>query len=305
MDNARTAVVFVNRLAGAGRAARKIAEVQAAFRERGVPAEFPAADSTDQFRREVRLALAAGRKTLVAMGGDGTLQLLVREALGSAVDFGVIPCGGGNDFAAALGIRGSKQAVEVIGGGRCRQVDVLRVRFPDGEETAYLGGGGVGLDAEAARHASGRFRKWPGRWRYLASAVRALCWYPGVAVEAEFPGSQLPGIRQRALLAAVLNTSSYGGGLHLAPDARLDDGMLEFVMVGMLGRAQVIRSLFWLMATGELRAAQKERRQARSVRLLAPPGALFHGDGEILGRLPLEIEVLPRAVSMLAPARPG
>jgi diacylglycerol kinase (ATP) len=308
MDNARTAVVFVNRLAGRGRAARKLPEVRAALAEKGVAAEFCCADSSEEFRREVRAALAAGWQTLVAMGGDGTLQLLVREALGSAVNFGVIPLGGGNDFAAALGIRCARQAVEVIGNGSCRQVDVLRVRFRNGEQAAYLGGGGVGLDAEAARHASGRFLKWPGRWRYLAATLAALRRFPGVPVEVEFPDSPLPGIRQQALLAAVLNTPAYGGGLRLAPDAQLDDGLLEFVMVGMLGRAQVMRSLFWLMATGELRTAQQERRQARSVRLLAPPGALFHGDGEILGRLPLEIEVLPRALRMLAPpaaARPG
>jgi diacylglycerol kinase (ATP) len=304
MDNARTAVVFVNRLAGAGKVARKLGEVRTEFVEKGVPAEFREADSPEGLRQQVRAALAAGRKRLVAMGGDGTLQLLVREALGCPVDIGVIPLGGGNDFAAALGIRGFQQAIEVIGAGRFREVDVLRVKFPNGGEAAYLGGGGVGLDAEAVRHASGRFLKWPGRWRYLASVLAALRRYPGVPLHAEFPGSQLPGIRQQALVAAVLNTPGYGGGLRLAPDARLDDGMLEFVMIGMLGRAQVIRLLFWLTATGELRTADQERRRARAVRLISPPGALFHGDGEILGALPLEIEVLPRAVRMLAPSLP-
>ena len=295
------AVVFVNRSAGAGRAAQKTALVRAAFLEKGLSVEFLEPHSKEAFRAEVRASISRGERTLVAMGGDGTLQLLVREALGSPVNFGVIPVGGGNDFAAALGIRGWEQAVEVIGSGKCRDVDVVRVKFSNSEQAVYLGGGGIGLDAAAALYAGERFLKWRGRWRYLASALTALYRYPGVALEAEFPGSQWPEIRQQALLAAVLNTPGYGGGLRLAPNAQPDDGLLEFVMLGMLSWPRVVRLLFWLIVTGELRTAGEERRQARFVRLLGPGGALFHGDGEILGAVPVEIEALPRAARFLAP----
>jgi len=301
MDNAVTVVVFVNPSAGAGRAARLIARVRRAFLTEGLAVEFLEPRSREAFRAEVRRAVAAGRNKLVAMGGDGTLQLLVREAMNSPVDLGVIPAGGGNDFAAALGIRGWEQAVRAMQGGKCRAVDLVRVKFSDGAEAVYLGGGGIGLDAQAARLAAGRFRKWPGRWRYLAAALAALYRYPGVAVEAEFPDSPLPQIRQQALLVAVLNTPSYGGGLRLAPAAQPDDGLLEFVMLGMLRWPEVVRLLFWLAVTGELPKAREERRQARLVRVLAPRGALFHGDGEILGSVPVAIEALPRAVSFLVP----
>jgi diacylglycerol kinase (ATP) len=302
MDNERMAMVFVNACAGAGRAAEKTAEVRAAFAKRGLSVKFLEPGSKEAFRAEVRRAIAAGQKTLVAMGGDGTVQLLVREAMNGPVNLGVIPLGGGNDFAAALGIRGWEQAVEVIASGKWREVDAVRVRFQNGEEATYLGGGGIGLDAEAARYAGGRFQKWRGRWRYLASAVSALNGYPGVSLEAEFPDSLLPRIRIQALLAAVMNTPSYGGGIRLAPHAQLDDGILEFVMLGMLSWPEVLRLLFWLMLTGELRTARLERRQARAIRILAPPGTLFHGDGEILGAVPLEIEVLSKAVRILAPS---
>jgi diacylglycerol kinase (ATP) len=278
-----------------------IARVQRAFLAEGLAVEFLEPRSREAFQSEVRRAIAAGRKKLVAMGGDGTLQLLVGEAMNSPVDLGVIPVGGGNDFARALGIRGWEQAVRVIKGGKCRAVDLVRVKFTDGGQAVYLGGGGIGLDAQAARLAAGRFRKWPGRWRYLAAALAALYRYRGVAVEAEFPDSPLPRIRQQALVLAVLNTPSYGGGLRLAPGAQPDDGLLELVMLGMLRWPEVLRLLFGLAVTGELKKAREERRQVRLVRVLAPRGALFHGDGEILGSVPLEIEALPRRVSFLVP----
>jgi len=297
-----TPVVFVNPCAGGGRAGRKIERVRTAFAARNFAVEFVKTDSGEAFRGRVRDAIAAGCKTLIAMGGDGTLQLLVREAIGCPVCFGVIPAGGGNDFAAALGIHTWEDSVEAITAGAYREVDVVRVKFANGEQAVYLGGGGCGLDAEAMRHASGRFLHWPGRLRYIAAALTAFRKYPGVRIEAEFGDGETPRIERQALLSAVLNTPSYGGGLRLAPGARIDDGALDVVILGMLSGGEVARLLFRLVLTGELRTARQEHIQTRAVRLTGPPETLFHGDGEILGNLPVEIEAVPGAVKFFAPA---
>jgi diacylglycerol kinase (ATP) len=295
------ATVFVNPCAGGGNAGRKIADTRSEFARRNFAVRFVESQSAEEFRTEVQAAVAEGCKTLVAMGGDGTLQLLVREAIGHEVIIGVIPAGGGNDFAAALGIRNWKQAVLAIVHGKTRPVDIARATFANGDKAEYLGGGGVGLDAEAARHASGKFLGWPGRLRYLASAIAALRAYAGLNVEMEFPETDPPALRKRVLLAAALNTPSYGGGVRLAPDARLDDGELDFVILEMLSRLEVAKLIPQLLLTGEFRTRRVTRVRATRARFSTEEGSLFHGDGELLGNTPVKIEVLPQAIRMFVP----
>lgn len=302
MERIVPAAVFVNPAAGHGGAGRKVAEMGSAFARSTYAAKIVETDSADEFRNQVRRALGEGCATLIAMGGDGTLQLLVNEVLGQDVQVGVIPAGCGNDFAAALGItKNVEKAVEIIVGGKTRMVDVVRVRNSSGLNVVYLGGGGMGIDAEALRHANGRFAKWPGRLRYLASAIAALRGFRGVQVEAAFPESDLPQVGRLVLLAAVLNAPTLGGGLRLAPDARLDDGMLEVVMIEMLRKREVLALIPRLLITGELRSGRTVRMRSAKIKLTAEKETSFQGDGELLGKTPVEIAVVHKALRVLAP----
>src|SRR5215471_5133816 len=298
-EDAAGTVIFVNPRAGGGKAARGVARMRAEFASRKFPVQLAECGSPGEFRESIRKACASGSQRLVAMGGDGTLQLLVREVAGLDLAIGVIPAGGGNDVARALGIRNRAEAIQAVVGGKTLAVDAVGLRFQNGETAIYLGGGGVGLDAEAAHRAGRRFRRWPGRLRYLAAAIDALRGYRGTDVELEVRG--LEPIRKRVLLAAALNTPSYGGGVKLAPSARVDDGELDFVLVEMLSRLEVARLLPGLILTGELRTSRLRRFRASGAKLCSTGSPWFHGDGELLGKVPVEIEVLPRAVRMLVP----
>ena len=187
--------------------------------------------------------------------------------------------------------------------GQPKLVDVARVRTADGRVRFYLGGGGLGIDAEAARFAGGAFRRLPGRSRYVASALLAFCSFRAIGVTAEFPGSGSPAIEAKALLAAVLNTPSYGAGIRLAPEARLDDGWLDAVIVGDLDALQVLALLPRLLWSGELRTRFAKRFRVKAVKLSTDRPCIFHGDGEILGPAPVEIEIVPGAVRVLSPVR--
>jgi diacylglycerol kinase (ATP) len=243
---------------------------------------------------------------LLACGGDGTFQGLANAAFGFDVVLGVLPAGGGNDLARALGLpRDMEGALEAALRGQPKWVDLLQARTADGRERLYAGGGGVGLDAEAMRYASGAYRRIPGRFRYIVAALHALWGFTPMRVTAEFPGSDLPSLQARAFLAGVLNTPTYGGGLKLAPQAQFDDGWLDVVIVENLDVWEVLGVLPALLKKGELRTSRVKRCRARCVRLTTSRPCLFHGDGEILGPAPVEIEVVPRAVRVLAPAKPA
>ena len=297
------AVVFVNAAAGGGRTGACLPRIQKLFTRHSFPAEFVVTETREQLEERARTAIASGRRLLLAMGGDGTFQGLANAAFGSDVILGVLPAGGGNDFANALGLpKDPVSAAEAVLQGQPRWVDLVRARTADGRQRLYAGGGGVGLDAEAARYTSGAFRRIPGRLRYIASALRALSEHQLLNVQIEFPETQFSPVEASALLTGVLNTPTYGAGLRLAPGAVVDDGLLHVVLIEDLSAFGVLKLLPRLMGSGELHTSRVKRWCVERVRLITDRPCLFHGDGEILGPTPVEIEVVPRAIQVLAPA---
>ena len=105
------------------------------------------------------------------------------------------------------------------------------------------------------------------------------------------------------LLAAALNTPTYGAGIRLAPDARMDDGLLDFVLIEGISKMSALALLPGLAKDGILRTDRVRRMRAKQIRLSTSRPCLFHGDGEILGSTPVEIEVVPRAIRVLTAAQ--
>jgi len=297
-------VVYVNPTAGGGRALSCLPRIRRVFEAASLHAEFIFIQSAGDLESNALAAINGGQRLLLAFGGDGTFQALVNAAYGSDAILGVLPAGGGNDFAAALQLPNDPvAAAQAVLRAQPRRVDLARARTADGRMRFYLGGGGLGVDAEAARHATGVFRRWPGRSRYIASALRAFCTSRAIGVRAEFPQSDLPPLEVNSLLAAVLNTPTYGAGIRLAPDARLDDGWLDVVIVEDLSVFQVLALLPRLLMSGELRTPHIKRLRVQAVKFTTDRQCMFHGDGEILGPTPVKIEVVPGAVRVLAPAQ--
>lgn len=299
---ASPALVFVNFAAGGGRARTSLPRIQKLFRSLEISAQFAVTNGAEELESASKRVLSHGQRVLFAMGGDGTFQALVNAAFGTDAFLGVLPVGGGNDFAAALGIpRDPVRAAEAVLRGRPRRVDLMRARTADGRTRLYVGGGGVGLDAEATRYSNGVYRRFPGRLRYIAAALRALAAYKPLKVQIEFPGSEQGLAEATILLAGALNTPTYGAGLRLAPGADVDDGLLHAFLVEDLSTLGVLKLLPRLVTSGELRTPRVKRWEVKRVRLSTDRASLFHGDGEILGPTPVEIEVIPGAVQVLAP----
>jgi diacylglycerol kinase (ATP) len=299
---ASSALVFVNFMAGGGRVRTYLPRIQKLFSSLEIAVQFAATSSAEELESATKHAISQGQRVLFAMGGDGTFQALVNASFGTDALLGVLPVGGGNDFAAALGIpREPVKAAETVLRGRPRRVDLVRARTADGRTRFYVGGGGVGLDAEAARYASGAYRRFPGRFRYIAAALRALARYKALDVRIEFPESEQSPVTARVLVAGALNTPTYGAGLRLAPGATVHDGLLHVFLVEELGTIGVLKLLPRLVVSGELRTPRVKRWQVKCARISTDRPCLFHGDGEILGPTPVEIEVIPGAAQVLVP----
>ncbi len=259
----------------------------------------------DDLAQEARRAAEKGQERIFVLGGDGTFQLLVNAVRRyPRTVLGVIPAGTGNDFSAALGLPSDPvQAAALLLQGAICELDVARVRTSHGNERLYTGGGGVGLDAQAAQYANGAYRSLPGRFRYLIAAIRALFGFDAIPVKVTFCENEPKILEARALLVAVLNTPSYGGGLCLAPEAKTNDGRLDVVILEDSNVGQILTWLPALAFSGQLKTQRLRRFSTTHVRIETDPPCWFHGDGEILGMTPVEVSIVPRAIRVLRPAR--
>jgi len=292
-------LVFVNPGSGGGRGRRVQARLARHLIRRGRAAEFISSPSGEELECRAREACAAGYRRVVVVGGDGALLRVVNGIFGSEVELGIIPAGHANDVAASVGVPHSLEAaVETILAGRIRSVDLVRARFLGGRAVLYVGVGGAGLDAEAAHLANTRFRWLPGVTRYLAGALWSFQTFEPLVFETELDGER---VSRPLLCAAVANAPAYGAGMRIAPAAEMDDGWLDVTLIGPLAWPRFLRAIPILLRSGNLEWPEVRRYRSRVIRLAADRHAAFHGDGEVLGALPVALEVVPRALRVLVP----
>lgn len=298
-----TLLVLGNRRAGRGRGARVGARLERFFQSHGIAAEFRWPRSREEMRELASAAAASGHRRLVVVGGDGTLVDVLNAVSGSGAELGLVPAGDANDVTRELGLpRDPLAAARLLLSWSTRPVDLVSARPAAGRRHLYIGVGGAGLDAEAARLAANRFRLLPGVVRYLAGALLALAGFQPFALDAAFDGRRYRG---QAVLVAVANAPAYGGGIRIAPEARMDDGWLDAVVLEQLGWFRALAAVPALLHSGDLRGLRLHRFRARRVRLSSERPVMFHGDGELLGKVPVEIEVLPGAQRIVCPPAPG
>jgi YegS/Rv2252/BmrU family lipid kinase len=295
-------LVIVNPIAGQGRARRMQSAIASYFTARGQRADFAESSSTVSFRQLASQAATQGYRFVVALGGDGAFHHLVEATLGSDVILGFFPAGSGNDIAEGLGLpEDPLAAAELFFRLQPRPIDVVRAHFGGGE-AVFVGAGGLGLDAEAAQLANTRFRHWPGFTRYIAGALWTWRRFSAIELDAQIDGQRWQG---RVLFAAVANAPCYGSGIRIAPNAKMDDGWLEITLVREMPLLKLLEAIPIVLRSGDIRWPEVERFRCRRATFLTDRVALVHGDGEPLGQAPVEFEILPGAIRVMAPARAG
>jgi diacylglycerol kinase (ATP) len=301
-------LILANPTAGGGLASEALPRLRSFAIEKQWKAEFRSAGSSAEFAQIAQEEVAAGRERIFALGGDGTFQALLNAVAGNAsVSIGVLPAGGGNDLASALGLPLDpvRAAEMILTQGEAVPLDAARVRTAEGTERLYMGGGGVGLDAEAARFASGAYREMRGRSRYLLSAIRALGKFRGIEVKVSLEGAEQDSLQATALVLGILNTPSYGAGLRLAPEARMEDGRLDLALLENLSALEIAGILPRLAVSGEIRTERIQRHRVKQVRIETERPCAFHADGEIVGVTPVEVAVVPGAMRVWRPRKAG
>lgn len=267
--------------------------MQAALARLGLPHQVHRTSSLDHARELARDAAAAG-ETAVAFGGDGLIGA-VADALreGDGV-LGILPGGRGNDLARALGIPPDPgRACEVLRDGAIVRLDLGAV----GDRT-FVGIASCGFDSVANRIANDA-RLVRGNLVYAYGALRALAgWQPATFTVV------VDGVTRTLMgyTVAVANSCCYGGGMRIAPDASLRDGLLDVVIVRHTPRLRFLTLLPSVFSGSHVRYGGVEVLRGREIEIAASRPFDVYADGDPIAPLPATIKVLPSAVSALVPA---
>ncbi len=291
-------LVAINPLASFG---KKMAEGELAvrmLREAGHDVVMLREPNIELLRRETEHAVAAGADALIVVGGDGMVSLAVNVVTDTGLPIGIVPTGTGNDLARGLGIPldDTEAAVARILnalGTRPRVIDAARVHHGL-LTTWYAGVLSAGFDAIVNERANQMTRP-RGPSRYIVALLRELLVLRPIDYRVQLDGEMRA---VRGMLISVANNVSLGGGMRVAPDALLDDGLLDFFLVAPLGRLAFLRVFPSVFRGEHVNHPKVSIQRVRRVRLEAD-GVIAYADGERVGPLPLDIEVVPGALRML------
>ncbi len=295
---------IVNPAAGAGRGRARWEKFKAGFPLSGVPGNV---QFTSQPGAAVRLAqgLATACDAVVAVGGDGLVfEVASGILLSGAADtrLGIVPVGTGNDTATLCGIGNLAQARLALNGTCAKNLDVIRIqcRERDAVVTRYsLLYASVGIIGEVLKQVTLRVKRVFGpRLAYPVGALRAILKYRAPQMRVTCDGQSW---ENRFLLLCASNAELSGGGMRLAPGARMDDGLLDVNLAETVSR-RAAALLIWRMSRGGRISHPKLRYfNARSVAVEANPPIEVQADGEIIGHTPAQFVVMPKALKVLVP----
>jgi YegS/Rv2252/BmrU family lipid kinase len=297
--------LIVNPAAGGGRAARVAPDVERALRAHGLTVRR--VDTRDlEHAQELAVGAARAGETAVALSGDGMIGAIadaLRAVPGALL--GVLPGGRGNDLARVLGIpRDPIAACATIAHGEARAMDVGEVSTAgqDREGRAFVGIASAGFDSDANRIAN-EAPALLGGLVYAYAALRALAsWKPArFELELDPPGER---VTFTGYSVGAANSRAYGGGMHAAPNAMLDDGLLEVVLLERVPKLTFLTKILPRVFKGthvELPYVRVFR--AAELEIACERPFAMYADGDPIGELPVRVRAVRGAVDVLVPAQ--
>ena len=285
--------LLANPSAADGRSLKCLDIVRETLESRGADYRMTTPAGRDAARDEARQAGQRG-ETVVAVGGDGTIGLIAGALRDTPGRLAVIPAGRGNDFARVMKIpENPREAATLILDGEEKVVDVGDV---DGETFVCIAS--LGFDSDANRIAN-EAKLVKGNLVYLYAALKALVGWKHANFHVVVDGAAHD---MRGWSVAVANSQAYGGGMYLAPQAKLDDGLLDIVMVSESNRRTFLKDLPKVFKGTHTTNPRVSMLTGHRVEISSDRPFDIYADGDPIGRTPATVSVSPRSLNVLVPA---
>jgi YegS/Rv2252/BmrU family lipid kinase len=286
-------IAIVNPAAGKGAGARVALRLAAELSAAGLSADVVSTPAPGEAARLASAAVEDGYERVIAVGGDGTANEVANGLVGSDVALALYPIGSGNDFARALGYpRKRKQLLPFLAQARTRRIDV-----GDVNGRVFLNAAGVGIDGHVAERIIASARVVGPTLGYFVGALVSIVTYRPREMRVSIDGNVRRG---KHLVVVAANGTHFGSGMHVAPNAKLDDGLLDIVVGGDLGRWESVVALAKLYRGTHVdgRTILGFRASALDVELDEP--LPMQADGEASRASALRVRVRPLALTVLA-----
>jgi diacylglycerol kinase (ATP) len=258
------------------------------------------------------LTQMAREDAVLVLGGDGTVQRHLAGLVQAQIPLLIVPAGSGNDFARALGLHTRAEALRawknfLAGGNNVRSIDVGALNFA-GEGARVTKNPmyfsctvGAGVDAEVARQANSLPDWLRPRGGYFLAAIPALLRFQArrITVTATQADGKPRALSEPGILAAAANAPWYGHGMRIAPQAELDDGLLEFCFVRDVGKLRLLRVFPKVYRGTHIGLPEVEYFRAARLRIESEVPLAVHADGELVGQTPVEVSMARRALRVI------
>lgn len=286
--------LIYNPAAGRGRARRYVRDVEELLRARGARVDCEPSTGPDDLVRIAAESSRGGYDRVVVCGGDGTLNLAVREFDLANGTLALIPTGSGDDFAKVTGVpRDIRRACENVLTGRVAEYDVAHANG-----LRYLGVAGLGFDSEVAEYANRHVKFLRGSAVYLYAILRVLPKFTPRPVHIRTD----EGTRdEHIMFAAIGNTCQYGGGIRITPDAVPDDGLLDVCIVHRTTRAQLLKTLPKAYTGAHVKSPFVETGRGRAFSFESEQPMAVYADGEPLTRTPVSFGLVSQRLKFVVP----
>lgn len=302
----RRIVVAINPSASFGSKSRIGSTVVSTLRALGHDVVSLTEPDFEQLEASARRAVHRAPDAFVVVGGDGMVHLGVNLLAQTKIPLGIVPSGTGNDAARALGIPidDVEAAIALLGDALERPPRVIDAGLASwssedgrGDDSRwFLGSLSAGLDAKINERANRM--SWPrGASKYVVALLVELAKLRPIDYRVKIDGRST---ETRGLLACVSNGVSIGGGMKVTPDALLDDGLFDVMIVRPLSRLSFLR-IFPRVFRGEHVSDRRVTIERASRVRIEADGIVGYADGERVAPLPLDLRLVPRALRVLAP----
>jgi len=288
----RSFTALVNPISGGGRAAKSWEPLAERIGSAGARVRVEVTRSRDH-AIELAMAAAADGDVVVAVGGDGLVRDIAGAAVASGGTLGIVPAGRGNDLARVLRLPSTVDGLAaLLLKGPARTMDVLEING-----TIVPGNVYAGLDSVANRIINNS-RWMPGALLYRLAPIRAIATWTAARYTICADGVTTS---VKAHMVVLANSGAYGHGLQIVPSARLDDGLLDVLIVGDQPRRAVVSFMREAEQGTHVQRPEVSLSTAREVTLSADRPLPVCGDGDELGQLPVTVRLRPGALQILAP----
>jgi YegS/Rv2252/BmrU family lipid kinase len=286
------ALAIVNPVAGSGAGERIASRIAADFRGLGMRVDVIVTPAPDEAARLGREGAADGYRVIIGVGGDGTANEIANGIAGSGAALALYPIGSGNDFARALGYpRRRRDIPRFIRDARRRAIDVGEING-----RIFVNSAGVGIDGHVAQRIVATSRVTGKTLGYFAGSLVGIATYRPQPMRVVVDGELHSG---RFLAVVAANGTHFGAGMHVAPEASLDDGQLDVLLAGDLSRWSSLVALGKLYRGTHVDGKKIVMKRARAleIELERPLRAQLDGETAIAQRF--SIRIRPGALEVL------